>query len=122
LIVQIIQAALPTDANAPGITATTRALDSINSKNGQKVRRLKNGQKVSTENVVALQQQMCASPFKTLFYTLTGSDRISPCPICGREGTSLVALDHVGKCYGCGKVTLEQLCNELFQPIRAREG
>jgi hypothetical protein len=112
-VVKIVQAALPTDPLAPGITATTRALGSINSKNGQVVRRLKEGQPVVPAEAIALQEQMSAAPFGTLFQVLTGSDRVSPCPFCGKE--TLVALNHVGKCYGCGKVNFERLCSELFQ-------
>jgi hypothetical protein len=119
-IVKVVQAVLPTDPMAPGITATTRVLGSVNTKNGQEVRRLKEGHSVSTADVIALQQEMCAAPFKTLFQILTGSDRISPCSFCGKE--SLVALNHVGKCYGCGKVTFERLCQELFQAAKTKEG
>jgi hypothetical protein len=118
-IVKVVQAVLPTDPMAPGITATTRALGSVNTKNGRDVRRLKEGQAISPADVIALQQEMCAAPFSTLFHILTGSDRISPCPFCGKE--SLVALNHVGKCYGCGKVTFERLCCALFQPQKSTE-
>lgn len=121
-IVQIIQVALPTDPNAPGMTATTRAFGSTNTKSGKKVTRLKKGGAVSPATAIELQEQMCASPFKTLFNTLTGSDRMSPCPICGGEGTTLFALEYVGKCYGCGKVKFERLCSELFQPHKSTKG
>ena len=112
-IVKIVQSALPTDPLAPGITATTRAIGSCKTKNGQIVRRLKEGIPVSPADVIALQEQMCAAPFGTLFQVLTGSNRMSPCPFCGKE--TLVALNHAGKCYGCGKVNFERLCSELFQ-------
>ena len=119
-IVKVVQAVLPTDPLAPGITATTRPVGSVNSKNGQEVRRLQEGGLVSREDVIALQEEMCASPFRTLFQVLTGSERMSPCPFCGKE--SLVALDHVGMCYGCGKVTFERLCGALFQSTKGAEG
>ena len=112
---KIVQAVLPTDPMAPGVTATTRALGSVNSKNGQEVRRLKEGSKVSPKDVIALQEEMCAAPFGTLFQVLTGSDRMSPCPFCGKE--SLVALDHVGLCYGCGKVASAHILNHLGSPL-----
>ena len=104
---------------APGITATTRALDSINVKNNQIVRLLKEGTPVSPADVIALQKEMCAAPFGTLFHILTGTDRMSPCPSCRKE--TLVALNHVGKCYGCGKINFERLCNKLFQPQKGTE-
>jgi hypothetical protein len=112
--VQIVQATLPTDPNAPGITATTRAIGSTNTKNDKVVRLLKKGDPVCPSDVIELQEQMCAAPFKTLFSILTGTDRMSPCPFCGKDETSLAALDYVGKCYGCGTVTFERLCSELF--------
>jgi hypothetical protein len=118
-IVKVVQAVLPTDPMAPGITATTRALGSVNTKNGQEVRRLEEGHSVSPADVIALQQEMCAAPFKTLFQILTGDERMSPCPFCRKE--SLVALKHVGKCYGCGKVTFEQLCCTLFQSQKSKK-
>lgn len=117
-IVKIVQAVLPTDPLAPGITATTRAVDSINAKNNQEVRRLKEGHPVSPADVIVLQEEMCAAPFGTLFQVLTGTKKKSPCPFCGQE--SLVALNHVGKCYGCGKITFERLCKELFQPQKSK--
>jgi hypothetical protein len=115
-IVKIVQAILLTDPLAPGVTATARAVGSVNSKNGQEVRRLKEGQPVSRKDVIALSEEMCAAPFNTLFRILTGTDRISPCPFCDRE--TLVALHHAGVCYGCGKVSFERLCGELFQPTK----
>jgi hypothetical protein len=121
-IYTIVQSTLPTDPNAPGITATTRALGSINSRNNQTVRILRKGGKVSAADVIGLQEQMCATPFKTLFHILTGADRMSPCPFCSGEGTTMSALDHVGMCYGCGKVTFVKLCQELFQQQTADKG
>ena len=59
-LVQIVQAALPTDPHAPGITATTRAIGSTNTKRNTVVQRLKKGRKVSQELVVRLQEEMSA--------------------------------------------------------------
>jgi hypothetical protein len=114
-ICKIIQATLPTDPRGPGITATTRPLGSINSKNKKKVRLLRKGTKLTPQKAIELQQQMCAAPFKTLFHILTGADRMSPCPFCSGEGKPLEALNYVGFCYGCGKVTFETLCHHLYQ-------
>jgi hypothetical protein len=63
---------------------------------------------------------MCAAPFNTLFHIVTGTDRMSPCPFCAKE--TLVALHHAGVCYGCGKISFERLCVELFQPRKGTEG
>ncbi|HEX3599855.1 MAG TPA: hypothetical protein VHU84_06905 [Lacipirellulaceae bacterium] len=118
-ITKIVQAVLPTDPMAPGITATTRALGSINSKNGQVVRLLKEGQPVSADDVVALCDEMRGSPFGTLFKVLTGSDRISPCPFCQKPESSIKALHYSGMCYSCGKVSFERFCNSLFVSAKA---
>ena len=114
-IVQIIQAVLPTDPHAPGLTATTRARGSKNTKSGKKVTQLKKGGAVSPASAIELQRQMCASPFKMLFGILTGSDRLSPCPFCNTEKSTLSALDFVGRCYECGNVTFDKLCAQLYQ-------
>lgn len=118
-LVKIVQAVLPTDPLAPGITATTRAVGSRNSKNGQLVQRLQRGTPVLPAEVIGLGDQMCAAPFKTVMQVLTGAERLTPCPWCATE--TLVALDHVGTCYGCGRVSFERLCNELFQPRKSVE-
>jgi hypothetical protein len=115
-IVQVVQAALPVDPQAPGITATTRAFHSTNSKNDSKVIRLKEGQPVSTDEVLALYEEMCSSPFKTVMTILTGGDRISPCPVCNKPESSLLALDYIGRCYVCGKVNLGQLYDLVLRP------
>ena len=117
--VKIVQMILPTDPLAPGITATTRALGSINSKNGHEVKQLKQGQGVAPADVMALADELCAAPFGTIFRVLTGTEKVSPCPFCHQE--TLTALAHSGICYGCGKVSFEQLCNQLFQPAKLGE-
>ena len=118
-IVQVVQAALPVDPQAPGITATTRAIGSTNSKNGAKVVRLKEGQPVSTDEVLALYEVMCSSPFKTVMTILTGAGRVSPCPVCNKPGSALQAYDHIGRCYDCGKVNLDQLYDLVFHPLKS---
>ncbi len=121
-IVKVVQAALPIDPDQPGITATTRALGSINSKKGAKVRRLTKGKPVTEEQVLSLFDTMCSAPFKTVFSVLTGSDSVSPCPICRGEGTKLSALDYAGSCYGsCGTVKLETLYDLVLAPRPAKK-
>jgi len=115
-IVQVVQVALPVDPQAPGITATTRAFGSTNSKNGARVVRLKKGQLVSTDEVLDLYEAMCSSPFKTVMTILTGADRVSPCPVCNKPESSLLALDHIGQCYQCGRIKLDQLYDLVLRP------
>jgi hypothetical protein len=116
-IVQVVQAALPIDPDQPGITALTRPLGSINGKTGREVKCLTRGTPVPVADVLQLFQQMVQSPFRTLMGILLGADRVSPCPVCRVEGTSLAALDQVGRCYGsCGNVKLEQLYDVFLAP------
>ena len=118
-IVQVVQAALPIDPDQPGITATTRSIGSVNSKNDVRVKRLRKGKPVSHDEVMSLHQQMVSSPFRTVLGILSGEERISPCPFCKKEETTLVRMEHVGDCYGsCGKVGLEKLY-ELILKDRA---
>jgi hypothetical protein len=122
-IVKVVQAALPIDPDQPGITATTRALGSINSKNGDKVVQLTKGKPVTVDDVMSLFSEMCSSPFKTVLKLFTGNESISPCPVCGTEGTKLSALDYCGQCYGsCGKVSLESLYDLVLVPRTPYEG
>jgi hypothetical protein len=115
--VRALQAVLPTDPDAPGITATTRALGSINSKNGMKVTRLHRGKPVAIQAVLDFFQQLRSSPIKTVMEILFGTDRVRPCPVCGDEDSTLAALDRVGTCYGsCGKVELARLYDVFLDP------
>jgi hypothetical protein len=120
--VEIVQAALPIDPDQPGITATTRALGSVNSKNARRVEQLTAGQPIKRGEIEALADELVNSPFKTFLRVLTGSTCITPCPFCGLEGTKLDALDYIGKCYGsCGKVGYQDLWEQIYQP-RADQG
>jgi hypothetical protein len=120
-IVQAVQAALPIDPDQPGITALTRPLGSINGKTGREVTRLRTGTPVPVAEVLRLYDQMLRSPFRTVMGILLGADRVSPCPICGAEGTSLSALDQSGRCYGaCGTVKLERLYDLFLAPRTAK--
>lgn len=109
-IIQAVQAALPTDPDAPGITALTRPIGSLNGKNGAQVELLYAGEPVSADEVLSLYQDMCNAPFRTVMRILTGSDRLTPCPLCKKENSTLAALNQKGSCYsGCGSVKLERL-------------
>ena len=116
-VVQVVQAALPVDPDQPGITATTRALGSINGKNSRKVRRLHKGEPVTADEVLQLFDEMCTSPFRTVFKILTGQEMLEPCPFCGKEDSKFTALDHVGDCYGsCGRIKLDRLYDLVLKP------
>ena len=46
-----------------------------------------------------------------------GKRKLSPCPVCNKETSTLSALGGIGHCYGnCGKVKLEQLFDLVFAP------
>ena len=123
--VEVVQAALPIDPGQPGITATTRAIGSINSKNGRTVELLTPGKPVTVDEVLSLRDQMKIAPFRTVMENVTGSSRLTPCPVCRHSDATLSALDHVGKCYGssspCGQVNLAQFYDLLLQPRRPDE-
>ena len=117
VVVEVVQAALPIDPDQPGILATTRKLGSVNSKNGAKVVRLHKGEEVSPEEVLRLFEEIRFAPFKTVTGILTGDSRVSPCPICRGEGTSMRAMPHVGECYGsCGTLKISDLYASVLAP------
>lgn len=122
-IVKVIQRLLPTDPGCPGITALTRSLGSVNSKNDGTVKLLHKGQPVPAEDVVGLFNEARSSPFRTIARLLFGDDHVMPCPVCNAPDSKLDALDFVGKCYGgCGKVRIDQLFDVLLKVRPSRKG
>ena len=114
-IIKVVQAALPVDPDQPAITAVTRPIGSINSKNGATVSELKQGNPITRDDLLILYEQMCSSPFGTVFNIVVGEEQISPCPVCCRDGSSLRVGRHFGFCYGgCRRVKLEQLYDLLL--------
>jgi hypothetical protein len=113
--IEILQAILPTDPNAPGLRAMTRPVGSVNGKNGAKVELLQQGQGITIEELVTLTDQLVATPFKTIVAILAGRARLSPCPICTNEESSLGAGLQYGSCYSCGKVPLGRLLHSLYK-------
>jgi hypothetical protein len=104
---------LPIDPAQPGITAVTRPIGSINSKNGATVELLHAGESVTADELIELADRMIQQPFRTVLKILSGAEQVTPCPRCGKE--SLAALDHVGHCYGCKKrVSLTDLYEVVF--------
>lgn len=121
-IVKVVQKLLPTDPDCPGITALTRPIGSVNSKNGGAVKTMHEGEPVTAEEVMDLFNQARSSPFRTVAKILFGDDHIKPCPVCGGDGTKLDALDFVGQCYGsCGKVRVGQLFDVFLRPRPSRK-
>jgi len=116
-IIQVVQCALPIDPDQPHITAVTRPIGSVNSKNNATVGMLTPGLPVTQQDVMRLYEEMRTSPFKTVLKIVTGLENVEPCPICRKPGTELSALDFVGQCYGsCGQVHLETLYDTVLAP------
>jgi hypothetical protein len=113
-IVCAIQATLPSDSHAPGITALTRPVGSINAKNGARVEALREGSPIDPQRAREFIAELKAAPFRVIARILLGDDHISPCPICSRERSRLSVLDHGGKCYGCGTITVETLYDAVL--------
>ena len=115
-IVKAIQRTLPIDPDMPGITAVTRQIGSINSRNGAIVKILRAGEPVDPQVVEKYIATLAASPFCEIALPLLGQQRVSPCPVCRAAGSRLDVLDHLGMCYGnCGKVKLPELFDVVLQ-------
>lgn len=109
-VVRSVQNTLPSDPNAPGLTALTRPVGSVNSKTGRAVKLLRPGTPVTPDAVLEFVDKLRRRPFATVAGILHGADRITPCPVCRADGSTLAALDRVGRCYArCGTVKLAQL-------------
>ncbi len=114
--VRAVQATLPTDPNAPGITALTRAVGSVTTKSGRAVEVLRAGNPVTAKAVEEFVARLARAPFREVATVLLGDTQVSPCPIC--LTSRLDVLDHVGMCYaGCGKVKLDQLFDSVYAPL-----
>jgi hypothetical protein len=117
-VVRVIQRTLPADPNMPGMTALTRAVGSINSKNGAPVETLEAGEPVEPKAVEEFVGRLVKAPFKEVALILLGEERVHPCPVCRGEGTRLDVLDWAGRCYGrCGTVSGDQLFDRVYQPV-----
>jgi hypothetical protein len=117
-VVRAVQCSLPVDPNAPGITALTRPIGSINAKSGTVVELLEPGEPIDPGRVTEFVEGLTKAPFKTVAMILIGCEHIKPCPICRRDQTHLDILDRVGRCYGtCGRVSLARIFDTIFKPI-----
>ncbi len=74
-IVSAVQASLPSDRKAPAITALTRAVGSINLKNGARVETLRPGSPIDPQRVVDFVTEMKAAPFRVVARILFGGDQ-----------------------------------------------
>jgi hypothetical protein len=120
-VVRAVQNTLPSDPNAPGLTALTRPLGSVNSKNDRKVKQLRPGEPITPEEVLQFVDGLRRRPFATVASILYGADRITPCPACKADGSTLAALDRVGRCYArCGTVKLAQLFGPFMSTSSTR--
>jgi hypothetical protein len=117
-LVRAVQCSLPADPRAPGVTGLTRAVGSINSKNGATVEVLRAGEPIDPEAVEAFVRGLLEAPFRTIATILLGDDRVLPCPVCRGEGSRLDVLERCGKCYArCGDVNLTMLLDCIFKPF-----
>jgi hypothetical protein len=122
-LVKVVQRLLPTDPDVSGITAMTRPVGSINSKNGKMVTLITPGAPVTKDEMLELFRTVKAAPVKTVASILLGSEKVTPCPICKKEGTSLAAMDRFAKCYGsCGSVKLSQIYDVFLAPPPKAKG
>lgn len=112
--VKAVQRTLPADRHAPGITAMTRPVGSINNKTGRAVSILKKGTPVSPDEVLKFVAELQAKPFKVVADIVLGPNT-SPCPICRKPNTRLGVLERHGMCYGgCGKPTLGRVFDTFY--------
>ena len=113
-IVAAVQASCRRTRNAPGITALTRPVGSINSKNGGRVEILEPGSPIDPQRRRRFRQRVAGRAVPDRREDPARRGAISPCPICRSERSRLDVLDHAGKCYGCGTVALRTLFDAIF--------
>jgi hypothetical protein len=117
-IVRAVQCSLPVDPHAPGITAMTRPVGAINNKNGATVSVLKRGNAINPVDVIEFMKRLVDAPFREVAVVLLGQTRVSPCPVCRRDGSRLDVADRIGHCYGgCGKVSPDQFLDAVYQRL-----
>jgi hypothetical protein len=70
---------------------------------------LRPGEAITVAQVDAFVRQLTEAPFRTVAEALLGSAGATPCPCCRVADSRLGVLDHNGRCYRCGRVSLELL-------------
>jgi hypothetical protein len=117
-VVKCFRCILPGDPNVNGIIAMTRPVDAENTKYSppHTVEMLREGGAVSSKEILDLAQRLANKPAPNLMQVLYGGRRITPCPLCRSEGSSLgVAGDWQVRCYKCGRTSAEELIYRFYQ-------
>lgn len=99
--IRVLQSLLLGDPHSPGITALTRPVGSINTKNQALVETIHAGQLITAEQFAIVVDQLAAEPARTVMQYVYGTDRVTPCPYCGGDGTTCSALSRNTLSYGC---------------------
>ena len=97
----------------------TRPVGALNSKYepARMVTQLRAGQRVSREEILDLGNRVATAPARLWMQVLHGSERVSPCLLCGDEKNSLgVAGNWQVQCYGCGRVNAAALVYRHYSP------
>lgn len=111
--------ALPGDPKLGGIIAMTRPVGALNLKYDppREVRLLREGKPVTQKEVLDLIDRLATAPSRLWMNLVTGANRVSPCPLCRREGTSLgIAGAWRLRCYECNTVDAAALVYRCYQP------
>jgi hypothetical protein len=111
--------ALPSDPKLGGIIAMTRPVGALNLKYDppREVRLLREGKPVTQKEVLDLIDRLATAPSRLWMNLVTGANRVSPCPLCRREGTSLgIAGAWRLRCYECNTVDAAALVYRCYQP------
>jgi len=120
-----IRNALPGDPKVNGINAMTRPVGTTNNKESPAapVRCLREGQPVTREEILDLNRRVSEEPAPLWMRLFNGADRVTPCPVCKREGSSLgVAGKWQCRCYKCGQVHASVLIFRVFRYFSGRAG
>ncbi len=107
-----LHSALPGDPKLGGIIAMTRPVGELNLKYDppREIRRLREGSPVTQKEVLGLVERLARAPARLWMNLVTGGERVSPCPLCRKEGTSLgIAGGWKVQCYECGRVDAARL-------------
>jgi hypothetical protein len=112
-----IRNALPGDPSVNGIIAMTRPVGALNAKYEppREVRQLRKGHPITRDEILALNRRVTDHPARLWLKVLYGGERVSPCPMCRADGSSLgVAGNWQCRCYGCGRVGAASLVYRCF--------
>lgn len=110
---------LPGDPNLSGIIAMTRPVGALNLKYDppREVRLLREGKPVTQKEVLDLINRLTTAPSRLWMNLVTDADRVSPCPLCRKGGTSLgIAGGWKVQCYECGRSDAAALVYRFYTP------